>query len=283
MKRFLGKYGLLLMAVILAGVVSLVASPVTAFEGDNWWTLVGGAGLVGTVLVRDAMIVVRTVTYTHASATTTDKIYLINGIPSLAINTADAAAKNAFAVAGLIEYAKVSAQAWTALEAVYFDEGNDRFTNVYDATYVLAGVASEAAANPTSTGLVILIPGISANPTSTVTVETTAGAVTYAAAEMVGGFISRDPAGASRADLSDTAALIVAAIPGAIVGSSFEFTIRNDADAAEVITFTTNTGITLSGTMTIAQNNSKRFLAVVTNATDASEAVTIYSLGTVVH
>jgi len=35
--------------------------------------------------------------------------------------------------------------------------------------------------------------------------------------------------------------------------------------------------------MTIAQNNSKRFLAVVTNAGSGTEAVTIYSLGTVVH
>lgn len=282
MKRFLGKYGLLLMAAILAVTVSLVASPVAAFEG-NWWTLVAGTGLVGTVLVRENMIVVRTVPHAHSVATTTDKIYLINGIPSLAINSALAAAVNAFAVGGLIEYAKVSAQAWTALEPVYYDEGNDQFTNVYDASYVLAGVAGEAAANPTATGIVILIPSSYNLTTSTVTVEVTAGAVTYAAAEMIGGFISRDPAGASRADLSDTAALIVAAIPGVIVGSSFEFTIRNDADAAETITLTTNTGITLSGTMTIAQNNSKRFLAVVTNATAASEAVTIYSLGTVVH
>lgn len=271
------------MAAMLAVVVSLVASPVAAFEDGHWWTLVGGAGLVGAVLVRDSMIVVRTVPHAHSVDTTTDKVYLINGIPSLAINSALADAVNAFVVGGLIEYAKVTAQAWTALEAIYFDEGNDRFTNVYDATYVLAGVAGEAAANPTATGIVILIPSSYNLTTSTVTVETTAGAVTYAAAEMIGEFISRDPTGASRADLSDTAALIVAAIPGAIVGSSFEFTIRNDADAAETITLTTNTGITLSGTMTIAQNNSKRFLVVVTNATAASEAVTIYSLGTVVH
>jgi hypothetical protein len=117
----------------------------------------------------------------------------------------------------------------------------------------------------------------------TVTTKTTAGAVTYTAAELIGGLILRDPAGASRSDVSPTAALIVAGIAGAIVGSSFEFTIRNDADAAETITLTAGEGVTLSGTMTIAQSNSKRFLAVCTNVGSGTEAVTIYSLGTIVY
>jgi len=112
-----------------------------------------------------------------------------------------------------------------------------------------------------------------------VTTEATAGAVTFTAAEIVGGMILRDPNGASRADLSPLAADIISAIPFARIGDSFEFTIRNTANAAETITFTTNTGITLSGTMTIAQNNSKTFKVVVTSLT----TVTIYSLGTVVH
>lgn len=118
---------------------------------------------------------------------------------------------------------------------------------------------------------------------TTVTTDNTAGARTYTAAELVGGLILRDPAGGARNDVTPTAAQIVAAIAGAIVGSSFEFTIRNTADANETITVTAGAGVTLSGTMTIAQNNSKRFLAVCTNVTGSSEAVTIYSLGTVVH
>lgn len=118
---------------------------------------------------------------------------------------------------------------------------------------------------------------------SSVATKTTAGVVTYTASELIGGMILRDPAGAGRADVTPTAAAIVAAIAGAIVGSSFEFTIRNTADADETITITAGSGITLSGTMTIGQNNSKRFLAVCTNVSDGTEAVTIYSLGTVVH
>ena len=114
---------------------------------------------------------------------------------------------------------------------------------------------------------------------STVSTITTAGAATYTAAQLLGGLILRDPAGGARSDVTPTAALIIAAIDQAGVGNSFEFTIRNTADAAETITVTAGTDVTLSGTMTIAQNNSKRFLCVVTSDTEVS----VYSLGTVVH
>jgi len=115
---------------------------------------------------------------------------------------------------------------------------------------------------------------------TTVTTEATAGAVTYLAAAILGGLILRDPNGAARADLMPTAASILAAMqnPPITDGLSFEFTIRNTADAAETITLTANTGVTLSGVMTIAQNNSKTFKMVFAQ----SGAAVVYSLGTVV-
>jgi hypothetical protein len=114
---------------------------------------------------------------------------------------------------------------------------------------------------------------------------TTAGAVTYTASELLGGLILRDPNGAGRSDVTPTAALLAAQMSQACelkVGDSFEFIIRNDADAAETITLTAGTNVTLSGTMTIAQSNSKRFLCRCT-AVGATPTFTIYSLGTVVH
>jgi ABC-type Na+ transport system ATPase subunit NatA len=119
--------------------------------------------------------------------------------------------------------------------------------------------------------------------TTTPATDATAAAVTFTPAQVLGGLILRDPNGAGRADLLPTAATLLAAIEGPMVGLSFEFVIRNTADAAETITVTTNTGLTLSGTMTIAQNNSKRFLARITAVGAGLEAVTVYSLGTVVH
>ena len=112
-----------------------------------------------------------------------------------------------------------------------------------------------------------------------VTTLTTAGVVAYTAAQIIGGLILRDPNGAGRADTVPTAANLIAALNKPTVGASFEFTIRNTANGAETITVTTATGATLSGTMTIEQNNSKRFMVVLTSPT----TYTLYSLGTVVH
>jgi len=109
---------------------------------------------------------------------------------------------------------------------------------------------------------------------------TTADAVTYTIAQLLKKFINRDPNGGARSDVTPTAAAIVAGIPGAQVGDHFDFVIKNTADAAETITVTAGAGVTLSGTMTIAQNNLRKFRCELTNVTASSEAVTISSLGT---
>lgn len=106
----------------------------------------------------------------------------------------------------------------------------------------------------------------------------TAAAVTYTAAQILSNIILRDPNGAARSDLFPLAADLIAALKNSQRGSNFRVIIRNTADAAETITMTTNTGLSLSGTMTIAQSNQKEFLVVVTSSTTCS----IYSLGTVV-
>jgi hypothetical protein len=144
------------------------------------------------------------------------------------------------------------------------------------------GYSTDASANVSltlsaqGTGVVLntsSVPFFKLTPTT----EDTAGAVTYTAAQIKTGLILRDPNGAGRADLFPTAAALLTAVPSAAVGTSFIVTIRNTADAAETITMTTNTGLTLSGTMTIAQNAQKDFLV---NFTDVSTAaVTIYSMG----
>lgn len=115
------------------------------------------------------------------------------------------------------------------------------------------------------------------------TTLTTASDQTLTAAQLLGGLLLRDPNGGARQDTLPTAALLVAAIPGAVVGTAFEVIIRNTADAAETITIAAGSGGSISGTATIAQNNTKKFLIVLTNVTGSSEAYTAYSLGTYVH
>lgn len=103
----------------------------------------------------------------------------------------------------------------------------------------------------------------------------TADVATYGVNDLFGGVILRDPTGANRADLTPTAALIIAGMTGGpVVGQSFMFSIINQADAAETITLTAGVGVTIVGVATIAQNAQRLFLCRVTSAT----TVSIYAL-----
>lgn len=117
--------------------------------------------------------------------------------------------------------------------------------------------------------------------------EATAGVVTYSAAQILRGILARDPNGASRVDVFPTAALLVAALAAkygaAQVGMRLEFTLCNNADAAETITVTLGAGMTSAitgGTQVsaaLAQNATRRYMFVVTNVTAAAEAITVFA------
>lgn len=115
--------------------------------------------------------------------------------------------------------------------------------------------------------------------TTTLTTINTAGNVTYSAAQMFSGIITRDPNGASRTDTTATAAQIVAEMNNPVVGSSFHFTLDNSADAEETVTILTGSGVTIEGSASVDQGGHRTYNVVVTNATASSEAVTMYDLG----
>jgi hypothetical protein len=101
-----------------------------------------------------------------------------------------------------------------------------------------------------------------ANNTRTITSRTT-GAATLTAAQFINGVVIQGGTpGAFELQLP-TAAAIVAAIVGPQVGACFDFVIDNGGD--NTITVTTNTGITLVGTATVATNKNRVLRAVVTN------------------
>ncbi len=56
---------------------------------------------------------------------------------------------------GVVDHAKLAAQAWTEGQQVNWDDVNKRFTTVTTGNY-RAGVAAEAAANPSATAKVVL-------------------------------------------------------------------------------------------------------------------------------
>ena len=79
----------------------------------------------------------------------------VGGIFGIAVADVASAAEGAFALEGVYDIAKTSAQAWTQGEKVYWDDTNKRADN--DSTVsMLIGVARAAAANPSATGEVRL-------------------------------------------------------------------------------------------------------------------------------
>ncbi len=115
---------------------------------------------------------------------------------------------------------------------------------------------------------------------TTVTSKTSGATVTYTAAEIVNCYII-DAITQACAATTHTGTELIAAIPNAVDGSSFFFYLKNTAGSAIDITLTAGVDVTVTGTATVGQNNTKMFFGVVTSV--GSNTVVIYSLGTMVH
>lgn len=115
-------------------------------------------------------------------------------------------------------------------------------------------------------------------PDRKTTAITTAGAGTLTAAALVGGVILRSGPGGAYNDTTATATEILAAYPGARVGTSFEFTHVNGV--AFAATIVAGAGITLAGVTANAASKVRTYLAVVTNV--STPAITITGIGEMV-
>ncbi len=113
----------------------------------------------------------------------------------------------------------------------------------------------------------------------TVDTDATNGAVTYTAANILGGLILRN-GGGNQSDILPTAGSIitllythdnVAGVPNIVAGHTFPFTLVNNGSTG-VITLTGNTGLTLTGAMTVPVGQGRVFYVRVTSAT----ACTVY-------
>jgi hypothetical protein len=119
--------------------------------------------------------------------------------------------------------------------------------------------------------------------TPTLITLTTAGGVrTLTAAELLSGLLTVDCQDAQTAT-TPTAALIVAAIQGCMVGCAFDVDVVNYGDTT--LTIGLGTGVTkatiatVAAVLTLATLTSKRLKFVVTNNTVGSEAVSVYAFG----
>ena len=113
----------------------------------------------------------------------------------------------------------------------------------------------------------------------TVTTDTTNGVDTYTAAEMYGGMIIRSgmTAGA-KTDVTATAAALVAVIPGAVIGSWFDFYVSNRDNDQNIIVDGGSNVTTSPADTTIPFGETAHFLVLCTNVTASSEAVTLHCM-----
>lgn len=209
--------------------------------------------------------------------------YLIGDLFVIATVTASAGAVFSGYMEGVVTLAKTSTDVWIEGDKLYFDNTNKRLDKNPSLGPMVA-IAVAAAANPTSTGVARLIGGrvqssVVGSAPAFASINT-AGNVTYTAAQILGGVIVRDPNGGARSDTLPTAALLVAAIPGAKVGDTIWCEIKNGADAAEALTILAGSGGTFDANQTAAsqivgQNISKTLVLRLTNVTAASEAYAI--------
>jgi predicted RecA/RadA family phage recombinase len=228
----------------------------------------------------------KTITLTAPYAVASGAGALVGSIFGVSLQTLAIAVAGEFATVGVWSLAKTSAQAWVVGDKIYWDNANKRCDNVATAGFRLIGVATAVAANPTATGSVRLngVTALFETAAGPAPVSlATAGAETYTAAQLLNGIIVRDCAGASRTDTLSTAALLVAAIPGAAVGDIIRCLVINGSDPiTEVITLAAGTGGAFDANQTavsrvVGGGASKLVHIRLTNVTAASEAYVIYA------
>lgn len=122
-------------------------------------------------------------------------------------------------------------------------------------------------------GIVALRGAVVEKTTQTALTDT----ATVTAAQLLTKVLDGTPTAAATYTLP-TAALLVAAMPGAAVGDSFTFIVNNKSSGANTITVAAGSGGTGDGGLTVAQNKIKMFFVIITNVTASSEAYFVYGI-----
>lgn len=110
-----------------------------------------------------------------------------------------------------------------------------------------------------------ITPGF--NITATPAQVTTAGPATVPAASIVNAIYSRDCGASGRTDTFDSTANIIAALPGAVTGTSFDFVVLNSGAANTLTLAAADGSTTFTGTKTVAHGKAKILKGYVTGAT----------------
>lgn len=132
----------------------------------------------------------------------------------------------------------------------------------------LDGTGAPAASTfQTTTGAIAALASTESAP-FIVTPITTVGNGTLTAAGLVGGEIVRTGPVANFSDATDTAANIIAALPGAVIGSSFNILLKNATAFTQTIT--AGAGVTLPLTVIIPAFSVSNYIATVATSSTVS-------------
>ncbi len=286
-KKTLAAFGLLMIGLffIVSVMAALTAEPLGIlvligvlalmfFTTAGLRRLMDQTGAAG--VASDLVSNLRTLKYTHTAGLTAGDILQVGGWVLQAMNTTLANAENVFIYQGKMTWPKETSLAINARDMVYWDNTNGVVTKTAIGNTPI-GVCVENAVGADSTVTFLLAPprrvDTPAERKLRAEVALSDAPATLTADQLINRGIFKITPTAARALTVDTAANIVAALPGAVVGMSFDFTVV--CLAAFAATITTANGLTLFGSMAV-NNQSATFTAVVTNAQSGAEAVTIY-------
>ena len=125
-----------------------------------------------------------------------------------------------------------------------------------------------------STGAVNVIADMAVQTAQTTVATSTTGAIAPTATQFVNGLLLVTGTPGAQTLTTPTAALIIAQIKNAQVGSSFDYTVMNNGDNTVTVA-AGDASVTLSGTTTVAQQKTRFYKGVMTSTT----ALTLYGVG----
>lgn len=228
-----------------------------------------------------------TLDYTPGSAVTAGDIVVIGGLALFAPRDIAASALGALNTEAAIKVPKKTG-AIVQGDPIFWDPTGDPVSGTAgtgaatnDSTGLVYPMGFAAAAQVSGDYYVTVIPdarsaALRAKLGSGGAEATASATATLTAAQLLGGFINSAP-GAGITLTLPTAANMVAGVPGAKVGDTFQCSIENTAGGANSITLAAG-GATLRGGTTVAQNKSAILRGVLTNVTASSEAYTVHSI-----
>lgn len=270
-------------AAVLALVPAVVRGGLAAFWRFRLMNQYGMASATGF----DSLTHLRTGKYTNAGALASGDIIVANGCVLVSVNKTTAATEDVYIYQGKLTLPKEAPLVISFLDQVWWDAAAGKITKT-SAGNTPCGFCVEGALSADTTVTIMLVPNLEyitaaeIGPNAVTPIKmgirtevalADADATPTIAQLMTSSIFSMTPT-VARAFTTPTAAVMVAGISGATVGTWFDFVIVNLDDFPITLT-AGDAGVTLKGNA-VVNKGSAFFRVRLDNVTAAAEALTIY-------